>query len=71
MKEKLMEKITILINFTTSMQALNDNPYSSGINNEKLFVDLLSFEREMSDIIATIDEEADEKEQSNSATSEE
>ena len=63
MKEQVLQAITNLDQFIENMNGLNSNPYSLGIDTNKILQDLTQFSKDLREMVEAIQELSDSKEE--------
>lgn len=63
MKEQVLQAITNLDQFIENMNGLNSNPYSLGIDTNKILQDLTQFSKDLREMVEAIQELPDNKEE--------
>ena len=61
MKEQLLDKITIFINFLKQIEAIEENPYSAGIDVKKLLMDEEAYSNDILELIKQLPDDTEEK----------
>ena len=63
MKEQVLQAITNLEQFIENMNGLNSNPYSLGVDTNKILQDLTQFSKDLREMVEAIQELPDNKEE--------
>ena len=63
MKEQVLQAITNLDQFIESMNGLSNNPYSLGLDTNKLLQDLTQFSKDLREMVEAIQELPDSEEE--------
>ena len=61
MKEQLLDKITLFINFLKQIEAIEENPYSAGIDVKKLLMDEEAYSDDILELIKQLPDDTEEK----------
>ena len=61
MKEQLLDKITLFINFLKQIEAIEENPYSAGIDVKKLLMDEEAYSNDILELIKQLPNDTEEK----------
>lgn len=61
MKEQLLDKITLFINFLKQIEAIEENPYSAGIDVKKLLMDEEAYSNDILELIKQLPDDTEEK----------
>lgn len=63
MKEQVLQAITNLEQFIENMNGLNSNPYSLGVDTNKILQDLTQFSKDLREMVEAIQELSDNEEE--------
>lgn len=63
MKEQVLQAITNLEQFIENMNGLNSNPYSLGVDTNKILQDLTQFSKDLREMVEAIQELPDNEEE--------
>ena len=61
MKEQLLDKVTLFINFLKQIEAIEENPYSAGIDVKKLLMDEEAYSNDILELIKQLPDDTEEK----------